>query len=448
MTTLAETHVRRLPQFEDDATKAGNYFVSNYPPFSFWSPANVGEVNAAIDAPPRADTPLGLYVHIPFCRKRCHFCYFKVYTDRNAKAIQEYLDAVIAEMRMYAEREFVGGRKPRFVYFGGGTPSYLSPKQLTYLTDGLKDALTWDDVEEVTFECEPGTLQEHKLQAIRDFGVTRLSFGIENFNDHILETNGRAHLSPQVYRAYEWARAIGFPQINVDLIAGMLEETEENWIDCVRKTIELDPDMVTIYQMEIPFNTGIYKSMQEQGKLTAPVADWDTKRRWVKYAFDELAKHGFEVSSAYTAVKNKADTRFVYRDELWHGADLLSVGVSSFGHVSNVHYQNEKNIEPYVQRVNAGELPINRAVSIDPEEQLVREMILQMKTGELDRGYFAGKFGVDIAERFAGEFGRYVTDGFVMIEPERITLDGDALLQVDAMLHDFFLPRHRDARYT
>jgi oxygen-independent coproporphyrinogen-3 oxidase len=230
-------------------TTAGNYFVSNYPPFSFWKPELLGDFQAALERPPRTGNPLGIYAHIPFCRKRCHFCYFKVYTDKDSAAIRGYIEAMLKELALYASKPFVGGRKPNFVYFGGGTPSYLSVDQLKQLTDGMKNLLPWDEVEEVTFECEPGTLTDHKLQAIRDLGVTRLSLGVENFNDHILEINGRAHHSKEIERAYAFARKIGFPQINIDLIAGMLEETEENWRDCIRKTIAMAPDSVTIYQM-------------------------------------------------------------------------------------------------------------------------------------------------------------------------------------------------------
>ena len=131
----------------------------------------------------------------------------------------------------------------------------------------------------MTFECEPGTLSEKKLEVIKNFGVTRLSLGIENFNDHILEINGRAHRSGEVFKAYDFARNLGFQNINIDLIAGMLEETDENWEKCIERVVDLSPDCITIYQMEVPFNTTIFKSMKEQGKLNAPVADWPTKRR-------------------------------------------------------------------------------------------------------------------------------------------------------------------------
>ncbi|HAM70233.1 MAG TPA: coproporphyrinogen III oxidase, partial [Verrucomicrobiales bacterium] len=320
-------------------TTVGNYFVSNYPPYSFWKPECLPDYEAALGRAPKPGTPLGIYLHIPFCRKRCHFCYFRVYTDKDASAIRNYVDATLRELAIYAAKPFVGGRKPNFVYFGGGTPSYLSVDQLKHLTSGMQKLLPWDEVEEVTFEAEPGTLTDHKLKAIREMGVTRLSLGVENFDDHVLEINGRAHHSREIERAYAYAREIGFPQINIDLIAGMVEETEANWRECVRKTVALSPDSVTIYQMEVPYNTGIYKQMKAEGKLVAPVADWETKRGWVRHAFEEFEKAGYTIASAYTAVKSKEKTRFIYRDRLWAGADLLGLGVASFGHIGGTHYQ-------------------------------------------------------------------------------------------------------------
>jgi oxygen-independent coproporphyrinogen-3 oxidase len=429
------------------ATEAGNYFVANYPPFSFWKTERVHEAQFALHRVPATATPLGLYAHIPFCRKRCHFCYFKVYTEANATDVQRYADALIRELSLYVQLPFLGGRKPKFIYFGGGTPSYLSARQLADLTNRMKKLLSWDEAEEVAFECEPGTLTEPKLRAIREMGVTRLSLGIENFDDHILEINGRAHRSGEIGRAYEYARSINFPQINIDLIAGMVEETEANWQKCVEKTIALAPDSVTIYQMEIPFNTTIYKEMKEAGKLIAPVADWDTKRRWVDEAFTALERAGYEISSAYTAVK-KARTKFLYRDLLWEGADLLGTGVASFGHIGGVHYQNQHNLPQYLDGVERGELPVYRALRITDEERLVREMILQMKLGHISRRYFQDKFGVDITEKFAAPLRRLAKAGWLKVAGDEIRYSRDGLLRVDSLLPEFFLPAHQHARYA
>jgi oxygen-independent coproporphyrinogen-3 oxidase len=120
MSTITEIQRTPAPPIQKETT-VGNYFVSNYPPFSFWKTDRVSELLAAVERPPQPGNPLGLYVHIPFCRKRCHFCYFRVYTDKDAAAIRGYIDAVISEFRMYAGKPFIGGRKPSFIYFGGGT---------------------------------------------------------------------------------------------------------------------------------------------------------------------------------------------------------------------------------------------------------------------------------------------------------------------------------------
>lgn len=435
-----------LPASDKDKTTAGNYFVSNYPPFSFWKPEYVPQAAAALDRPSKPGATLGMYTHIPFCRKRCHFCYFKVYTDRNAAAIRQYLDAVLAELAMYVGKAFVGGRKPKFLYFGGGTPSYLSPEQLEYLTDGMKALLPWDAAEEVAFEGEPGTLNERKLVAMKKMGVTRLSFGVEHFDDDILKSNNRAHDSSAIYKAYQTAREVGFDQINIDLIAGMLNETPEKWREAVRKTIELDPECVTIYQMEIPFNTTIYREMHERGEIAAPVADWHTKREWVDYAFRELEKHGYTVTSAYTVVKDPVKVRFLYRDELWHGADMLSIGVSSFGIVSGTHYQNEANIDKYIERVERGESPVFRAFTMTEEEKLIRQFILQLKLGSVEVDYFKQAFGVDVVARFGPVLKAYQREGLVASIDSRITLTRQGLLQVDRLLPGFFLPVHRTDR--
>ena len=324
-----------------EQTDVGSYFVANYPPFSVWNAAAVADARAALDTPPVTDRPLGLYLHIPFCRKRCHFCYFRVYTDKNAREVEQYLDLLAREWDLYAAKPAVAGRRFNFVYFGGGTPSFLSTKQLQGLVDRLNANGEWNNADEITFECEPGTLTEAKLAAIREMGVTRLSLGVENFDDRLLEINGRAHRAPEIDRAYDAARAMGFPQINIDLIAGMLGETDANWQDCIERTVALEPDSVTIYQMELPYNTTISGDiLKGTGQFSEAVASWATKRRWVEDAFAALERAGYHVGSAYTAVKNPSKTTFVYRDRLWEGADLLGLGVASFGHINGVHVQN------------------------------------------------------------------------------------------------------------
>jgi oxygen-independent coproporphyrinogen-3 oxidase len=432
-------------------TGVGSYFVANYPPFSVWNRDAVErDAWPALHAAPEVAVPLGLYLHIPFCRKRCHFCYFRIYTQKSAREITEYLELLESEWKLYAELPAIAGRPLDFVYFGGGTPSFLSVAQLEGLVEGLTATTPWAEAEEITFECEPGTLTEGKLAAIRRMGVTRLSLGIENFDDGILELNGRAHRSPEIGEAYRAARALDFPQINVDLIAGMLGETEENWRRCVERVLELAPDSVTIYQMELPYNTTISRDiLQQAGQFKEQVASWSTKRRWVGEAFAALESAGYHVGSAYTAVRDPARTRFVYRDRLWQGSDLVGLGVASFGHVNGVHVQNADSWEPYGQSIRAGALPIARAYRPSHDERLIRELVLQLKRGSIRPAYFKDRYGVDVRRRFEAPLASLAEEGYLAADDdELVALSREGLLRVDVLLHRFFLPEHAGIRYT
>jgi oxygen-independent coproporphyrinogen-3 oxidase len=435
----------------DTQTEVGSYFVATYPPFSAWTTAAVEQDGrVALETPPVPGVPLGLYLHIPFCRKRCHFCYFRVYTDKNAQEVNDYLDVLAREWELCAEKPAIAGRPLNFVYFGGGTPSFLSTKQLEGLVGRLSALTPWKDAEEVTFECEPGTLTEAKLAAIRGIGVTRLSLGVENFDDQILELNGRAHRSPEIGRAYAFARSLDFPQINIDLIAGMLGETDENWRRCIDQTLELSPDSVTIYQMELPFNTTISGNLLKgTGRFAQPVADWPTKRRWVREAFESLEAAGYHVRSAYTAVKNPERTRFIYTDRLWQGADMVGLGVASFGHINGVHVQNLDTWETYSAAVRRGEIPMSRAYRPTDEERFIREFILQLKLGSIAPAYFREKYRVNVLDRFRAQLDSLKAEGYLQTATDTaVALTRDGLLRVDGLLTRFFLPQHTGIRYT
>jgi oxygen-independent coproporphyrinogen-3 oxidase len=421
-----------------ESTEPGSYFVSNYPPFSRWNADAVPAVLAAFEAPPTG-APLGLYLHVPFCRKRCKFCYFRVYTDTSASDVERYSQGLAREAEIVAAQPAVAGRELRYVYFGGGTPSFLSVKQLERLVAGLHRSFGWQNAEEVTFECEPGTLSEPKIRALKALGVTRLSLGVENFDDAILDANGRAHLSAEILRAWDWIRAAGFPNTNVDLIAGMVGETAESWDRTVEKTLSLEADSVTIYQLELPLNTTFVHDARETGTAT-PVADWKTKREWVDRAFDRFVAAGYSVSSGYTLVRDPARVHFRYRDMLWEGSDLLALGVASFGHLSGLHYQNATHWDDYLSTVEAGRLPVSRGFATTSRELFIRETVLGLKRGRLDAERLRGKFGIDPREAFAAQWASLEAEGCLETARPTPVLTRRGLLMVDALLPRFFDP--------
>jgi oxygen-independent coproporphyrinogen-3 oxidase len=188
--------------------------------------------------------------------------------------------------------------------------------------------------------------------------------------------------------------------------------------------------------------------MKIVGQTVAPVADWPTKRAWVDYAFSEFEKAGYSIASAYAAVKDPSRTRFLYRDLLWKGADMIGLGVSSFSHVGGTHFQNEHEFESYTARLRQGELPIFRALTTTEEERVIRELILQMKLGQVRQRYFQDKFGIDVRQRFATPLGKLQDQGFLTSDQDTLRLNRDGLLQVDKLLHEFFLPQHQSVRYA
>ena len=421
-----------------ETTEPGSYFVANYPPFDRWNENAVQQVFNAFDAV-ATDAALGLYLHIPFCRKRCKFCYFRVYTDVKAADVERYSDAVIHEASLVAAQKAVQGRVLKYVYFGGGTPSFLSVKQLQRLVAGLHESFGWNEAEEVTFECEPGTLSEPKIMALKQLGVTRISLGVENFNDSILESNGRAHLSNEIFRAWDWIEKAGFPSTNIDLIAGMVGETTESWQETVETALKLTPDSLTIYQMELPYNTVFVKSSKDNGEATA-VADWPTKRAWVDWAFNRFVEAGYSISSAYTLVRDSKNVEFRYREMLWEGSDLIALGVASFGHLSGIHYQNKTHWDDYLAAIDAEQLPFVRGLVAEPRELLIRELVLGLKKGSVDTARLRTKFGVDPLIEWSEIWSQFCEKGFLKpIETGNSpTLTRQGLLQVDSLLHQFF----------
>ena len=294
----------------------------------------------------------------------------------------------------------VAGRQFNFVYFGGGTPSFLSTKQLQGLVGRLNATGAWNGAEEITFECEPGTLTEAKLAAIRELGVTRLSLGVENFDDRILELNGRAHRSPEIGRAYEAARALGFPQINIDLIAGMLGETDANWRDCIERTLALEPDSVTIYQMELPYNTTI------SGDLLK-------RRRAVRRAGRRL---GDQAALGAGGVRRARARRLSRRQRLYRGEESrrrrsssIAIACGKAPTCSASAWRRSATSTACTcrtstrgrsirRRSSSGEIPLGRAYRPSDEERLIREFVLQLKRGSNRPSYFAQKYGVDVLE--------------------------------------------------
>ena len=425
----------------------GNLFVSAYPPFSCWKAECVADVDRALQtAPPdKHEVPLGLYVHIPFCLQRCEFCYYRSFADPASDTIDSYLEALLNEIRIYSELPRLAERPLTFAYFGGGTPSILSVAQLQRLFHGIEAAFPWTDIQEVTFECSPQTATRERLETLRQAGVTRISMGIQQMNDEVLRQSGRVHLVEDVRRAYGEIRRCGFDVVNVDLMVGLVGETEESFRNSLQEVISMNPDSITFYQLEIPPNTPLFRALHKQ-EVAVPVG-WDVKRARLAEAFTALEAEGYSLRSAYAAVRDSTKHRFLYQELQYRGADLIGSGLASFSYVAGTHYQNVASLREYHERLASGRLPYHRGYILSAEDQAVREFILQLKLGQVATESFQHKFGMDIAEQFADPLQRFSEAGWLVVDERGVTLTRQGLLRVDRMLPEFYPTRHKDVSY-
>ncbi|MGD8331048.1 MAG: coproporphyrinogen-III oxidase family protein [Acidobacteriota bacterium] len=431
----------------DDEPDVGNYFVSAYPPFSTWRADKLDDFRRALAAGAAADAPLGLYVHVPFCVKRCPYCYYLSYAERSGDEIAAYVDAVLDEARMYARSEAIVGRAPAFLYFGGGTPSLLPDARIARLLDDLRATFGADAPREVTYECAPQSVTRAKLETLRAGGVTRLSMGVQQLDDDVLQASGRVHMVQDVQRAWEEVSRIGYEVVNLDLMVGMVGETEESFFSSLDRIIEMGPESVTLYQMEVPQNTPLYRELAD-GAIDEKPASWDTKHDRLEGAFARLEEAGYTVRSAYAAVRDPERHRFVYQDAQYRGADLIGLGVSSFSFLSGVHQQNIAALESYLEIVQRDEMPLGRAYALSDDELLVRELVLQLKLGEIDTGKLRTRYGIDPLERFAAPLAELQQAGWLLIDGDSIELTRAGLVRADRLLRRFYRPEHREVRYS
>ncbi len=447
MSTMSrETMTSRPALPAEPAT--GNYFVAAYPPFSCWRPDCVGAVRRVLARPnlETSQSALGLYLHIPFCAHRCQYCYYLSHAGQTRHQMEEYVDAVLRELAQYRRVTAVAGRKVGFVYFGGGTPSLLPLATLRRLLDGVQELFPWTDAEEITFECAPRSVTASKLRALRAAGVNRLSLGIQQLNDAVLAANGRTHLVNDVLRAWDAIRAIDFDEVNVDLIAGLVGETEESFRASLEGVLQLGPESVTIYQLEVPPNTPLYRTLGSP-TVYLDLPSWAEKRGRLSWAFSRLAEAGYALRSAYAAARNARHRRFVYQEEQYRGADLLGVGTSAFSYIGGAHFQNEAGQKAYLNAIGEGRLPIARGHLLSQVERLVREFVLQLKLGRVEVARFRERYGMHATDWFREPLACCAALGLLTYDAHAVTLTREGLLRVDRLLEFFYLPQHRGLRY-
>ncbi|MGE5554429.1 MAG: radical SAM family heme chaperone HemW [Betaproteobacteria bacterium] len=380
----------------------------------------------------RLTRPAHVYVHVPFCVRKCAYCDFVSYplalTGGN-QAVHCYLEALAREASWYAER--LDPLPVRTVYLGGGTPSLLSPSQLRQFMAVLSGALgPWAEGAEVTVEVNPGTIDAAKFSALREAGVNRLSLGVQSFDEGLLRRVGRFVASGAVYAAVQEAREAGFANLSLDLMFGLPGQTVGSLREDLRRAVDLAPEHLSVYALTLEEGTPLAEEVRA-GRTALPGEEAEAEMFAVVNEFlPEAGYRHYEVSNfarpGFASVHNLA---------YWHNEDYLALGPAGGGHLGFVRYRNCPGLADYArllqeereEAARAG-LPLSPA-AVEVEQLSDRQamgetafLALRLLEEGLNRASFRRRFGRDPLEVWSEEIARLSGEGLVAVAPEAVRL--------------------------
>jgi oxygen-independent coproporphyrinogen-3 oxidase len=355
--------------------------------------------------------PLSIYVHIPFCRRRCGYCSFTSYSGRE-KDIPAYVSALLQEVRLRAQ----SGATVQTIYFGGGTPSLLPSESVGGLLKTIDEYYTLDDHVEITLEANPGTVDLKYLKSIRSLGMNRLSLGVQSLDDRELKLLGRIHTSNQAREAMQQAKEAGFNNISLDFIYGIPGRTPKRWRDMLGEMVSLGAQHLSLYALTLEEGTPMH-DLVGLGEMPAP--DPDASASEYELAEEVLASAGY----LQYEISNWALLGYESRHNLayWLRTPYLGLGVAAHSFLGGRRIANTSSLDEYLAYLGKGELPPQNVEAIGSDTALSEAIILGLR---LNRGVGAGdirrQFGIDLYGRFAGEIDECVSLGLL----ER---DGDVM---------------------
>ncbi|HHT96532.1 MAG TPA: oxygen-independent coproporphyrinogen III oxidase [Clostridiales bacterium] len=395
---------------------------------------------------------IGLYIHIPFCERKCNYCDFLSF-KADEEMNYRYVEALLLEIKSYklSFDEYLVST----IYIGGGTPSLINAFLIVDIINGLKDTFTIKGINdkskeeaEITIEINPGTVNEAKLKRYFDIGINRISFGLQSTNNDELKLLGRIHNYKQFEDNYMAARKIGFKNINIDLISALPNQTNEKWMETLNKVISLSPEHISAYTLIIEEKTQFYTDYvtNTEGKKDLP--DEELDRLIYKTTTDILNKAGYkryEISNyALENYESKHNTSY------WIGKEYLGLGIGSSSYVNNSRFNNLKNIEQYISKVHSNYLKnnieridimedclnIRENIQVLSNKEMIEEfMFLGLRLAKgISKNEFKEKFKKDINDIYKEEILKLLKQNLIKETKDRIYLTD---LGIDLSNHVF-----------
>lgn len=316
---------------------------------------------------------LGIYIHIPFCARKCAYCDFLSAPATEEVKVQ-YVKALKKEIEAF--REMGQAYETVTVFFGGGTPSLLTGEQLVEILKEVNRCCPIRSGAEITVECNPGTLTEEKLKAYKRAGVSRLSMGLQSAQNEELKKLGRIHTWEEFLISYEMAREKGFGNINVDLMSALPGQRRKTWADTLEQVLKLSPEHISAYSLIIEEGTPFYERYSPGGPLSEELPDEDTERQMYYDTKEILERAGYERYE----ISNYAKPGYLCRHNLayWNRTDYKGFGIGAASLLDNVRYQNSRELTAYLR----GEFSWESREVLTRKERLEETMFLGLRKME------------------------------------------------------------------
>lgn len=379
---------------------------------------------------------LSLYIHIPFCLRKCPYCDFNSYAGLTA-LIPDYLDATLLELQRTVTENNLGERLLSTIYIGGGTPSLLPAAQMSRLLGAVLECMRVSADCEITVEANPGTIDAAKLAGYAAAGVNRLSLGVQSFDDDVLACLGRIHTGREAAEAVALAAGAGFTNISIDLMWAVPGQTLTKWRSTLREACKLGPTHISAYCLTYEEGTPFYER-RNQGELAG--ADEDLELEMLHATTDILQAAGY----LHYEISNFARPGFQCRHNLtyWTGAAYLGVGAGAHSHLSGLRWWNVREPERYIARVGAGEPPVEGFERLEGRRRAGEMLLVGLRLmdgvrfSDVDR-----RTGTECRRLFADELRELSERGLVSVTDERIMLTRAGLELADEVSLYFVDPR-------
>lgn len=373
-------------------------------------------------------SPILLYIHIPYCIHKCHYCDFNSHV-RDHHDWDAYQQALLAELEQWSKQPQFSGRQLQSIFFGGGTPSLAPSELIASVIDAASDLFKTTSDIEITLEANPGTVDQSHFAGFRRAGVNRLSIGVQSLNNGELKWLQRIHSGEQAISAFKAAREAGFENINLDLMYGLPDQTVDGWMQTLSRAIELKPEHLSCYQLTVEPHT---KLAAEIDKVADQLPDDELALQFLYKTRERLAEAGYEAYEISNFARSGLKCR--HNDGYWLYRDYIGIGAGASGKWDHLRemadggvtrYSNIRNPEKYIEAAASTGKAINNEEKLE-RNKAAAEALWQglRRTGGISNQWFNDRFGVDIQSRFAEEIAPW-------LEREQLVWEGGNLRLTD-----------------